>query len=424
MLDDPLRAQSLSVIAGCLLASIAVAGCAVLAFLLPQPVLGSSQVVMARESGALYVRIDDTLHPVPNLASARLVAGAPVDPEIVSAAAIGAAKRGPTVGIPGAPSLIGHPLPLAESAWTVCDEGATSVAVGSAAANIEPVAAPRSALVMAGSTTYLLYDGRRAAVDLRNTAVVRALRTEGVEPQRVSPVLLEALPEAPPITVPVIVGIGAPGPLDRLPVGTVVRSGRIGSVEHFVVLADGVQRIGELTADLIRFGVAQPDREIHTVAAAALAAAPVVATLPVDSYPERAEIIAMEALCVRWSPTGTLRTELLSSDSISRAGGPPVVTLAQADGDGPGIDVVSLPAGRSVFVRSTTVSGRGGNSGPLFIVTDAGVVFGVHDEEAARSLGLSEPPTPAPWPLLAQLPRGAELSRRAASVMRDSIASP
>jgi hypothetical protein len=35
MLDDPLRAQSLSLIAGCVLAVIAIAGCAIVAFVRP-----------------------------------------------------------------------------------------------------------------------------------------------------------------------------------------------------------------------------------------------------------------------------------------------------------------------------------------------------------------------------------------------------
>lgn len=63
MLDDPLRAQSLSLAAGCVLAAIAVAGCVILAFLQPRGNVGDAAVVMARESGALYVRIGDTMHP-------------------------------------------------------------------------------------------------------------------------------------------------------------------------------------------------------------------------------------------------------------------------------------------------------------------------------------------------------------------------
>ena len=71
MLHDPMRAQSLSLIAGCVLAIVVVAGCAILAFLRPNAGLGDAVIVMSRDSGALYVRIDDTMHPVLNLASAR-----------------------------------------------------------------------------------------------------------------------------------------------------------------------------------------------------------------------------------------------------------------------------------------------------------------------------------------------------------------
>src|SRR6478609_4287373 len=110
MLDDPLRAQSLSLIAGVILAVIIVAVCAVLTFMRPPGTLGGAPIVMVRDSGALYVRIGDTVHPVLNLASARLIAGTPANPEVVSATAIANAKRGPLVGIPGAPSTISAPL--------------------------------------------------------------------------------------------------------------------------------------------------------------------------------------------------------------------------------------------------------------------------------------------------------------------------
>ena len=59
-----MRAQSLSLAAGCVLAAIAVAGCAILAFMRPQGALGDAPIVMARSSGALYVYIGETLHPV------------------------------------------------------------------------------------------------------------------------------------------------------------------------------------------------------------------------------------------------------------------------------------------------------------------------------------------------------------------------
>src|SRR6478609_5815723 len=98
MLDDPLRAQSLSLAAGALLAAVAVVVCAVLAVLRPAGELGDASIVMVRETGAMYVRIGDTVHPVDNLASARLIAGTPADPRTVGQRAVDNAHRGPRVG--------------------------------------------------------------------------------------------------------------------------------------------------------------------------------------------------------------------------------------------------------------------------------------------------------------------------------------
>jgi hypothetical protein len=60
----------------------------------------------------------------------------------------------------------------------------------------------------------------------------------------------------------------------------------------------------------------------------------------------------------------------------------------------------------------------------LYYVNDLGVAFGIHDEDAAHHLGLGGLPLPAPWPVLARLPRGPELSKDAASIARDSVAGP
>jgi hypothetical protein len=74
-------------------------------------------------------------------------------------------------------------------------------------------------------------------------------------------------------------------------------------------------------------------------------------------------------------------------------------------------------------VRSVGILGGDVTTGTRFLVNEEGVVFGVHDEAAASDLGLSEP-APAPWPVLARLPRGPELSSDAASVVRDAVSPP
>ncbi|MGO4442465.1 type VII secretion protein EccB [Mycobacterium sp. 2YAF39] len=415
MLDDPLRAQSLSLAAGCVLAAIAVAVCAVLAFLQPKGDVGNAAIVMARESGALYVRIGDTMHPALNLASARLITGAAGEPELVSTSALDRAKRGSLIGIPGAPDTIGPPLGADESVWTVCDDATerTTVLAGPAPADMD---SHKSALVSArgesAATTYLLYDGHRAKVDLRNNAVVRALKLDEVAPRPVSRALLDAIPEVPAIAVPAVPGIGSPSALPGLPVGTVVRLARAGSAEYYVALGDGVQRVGEVAADLIRFTYSLR-RDIVTVAPALIGRVPIVGDLPVATFPDLGGVTESSVLC-------TQRGAVLVADSLPVDDGRAVAELAQADDAGPAVDCFAMPPGRSAFVRAAGVSGAGAATGAQFLVNDAGVLFGIRDAQAAERLGLVHP-VPAPWALLAHLPRGPELSIEGASATRDSV---
>jgi type VII secretion protein EccB len=423
MLDDPLRGQSIAVVAGAVLAAIALAGCAILAVLRPQGGLGDVPIVMDAQSGALYVRIGDTLHPVPNLASARLVVGNAADPRTVSARALAEARRGPQVGIPGAPAAIGPVMAPQDAGWTVCDDAtSTTVLVGPARSGA--LDRGRAVLVAARSegpaATYLLHAGRRAAVDLRDTAVVRALRLEDVTPRPVSRTLLDALPEDPPIAAPTVPHAGARGAVTGHPIGAVVRLPRADTTEYYVVLADGVQRVGEVTADLIRFTVAQRSGDIPTVAPDAVAAAGVVDTLPTAGNLDRVVVVEPPVLCAHWAVAGAdVTTTLLEGAPAAGA-----VELAQADGPGPNVDAVSIPSGRTVFARPVSVTGGGGNAQPRSLLTDLGVLFGVPDDDTARSLGVAPPPVPAPWPVLARLPRGPELSRAAASVTRDAVGAP
>ncbi len=428
MLHDPMRAQSLALIAGCILAVVVVALCAILAFLRPNAGLGDAAIVMSRDSGSLYVRVGDTLHPVVNLASAHLITGSAAKPELVSSADVDKAKRGPLLGIPGAPAVIAKPLSDRESAWTVCDGATTSVIAGRTAQpdpqDRQPnvLVTPRSE---SAATTYLLYDGWRAEVDLRRPGVVWALGLDGVEPRPVSRALLDAIPEAPPIAPPHVPGAGQPGSINGLRVGTVVRVTRVDANDYFVVLADGVQRVGEVAANLIRVIDSRGSREVASVSPDAVGDVPVVDTLPVATFPRRAGATSGASdggvLCARWLPDGS-KSVLWMGDSLPTDSYP--MDLAQHDGEGPNVDSVALPSGRSAYVRAAPLAGDGGDAGPLYLVTDGGVLFGLRDENTAKLLGLQDEPVAAPWPVLSWLPRGPELSREGALVAHDGISPP
>jgi type VII secretion protein EccB len=415
-----LRAQSVSLSVGCVLAVVAMAGCALLALLRPQAALDGARIVMSRESGALFVRVGEAWHPVLNLASARLIAATPANPRPVRDSDLARTKRGPLLGIPGAPQFLGAPLSAEESAWTICDTddaGATTVVVGPAGGpSVRRLASGQAMLVAppSGSPAYLLHDGQRAVVDLADPAIVRALRLEGRAPRPVSQLLLSAVPESPPIATPRIRDVGSRTPgLPGIPVGSVVYITRSDGDEFYAVLGGGVQRIGQVAADVLRFSDSRGTANAIAVAPDALGAAPVVSTLPVAGFPARAPALdGGSTVCATSEPSGV---GFLAGSGLPVPAGRAPVALAQADGDGPALDAAYVPPGRSAFVRGD------GRVGARYLVVDTGVRFAVHDDDAARDLGLSAA-LPAPSPVLAALPSGPELSRQAASVARDTVA--
>ncbi|WP_297595472.1 type VII secretion protein EccB [Mycobacterium sp.] len=420
------RTPSASLVAGCVFTIVALAGGALLGLLRPHVALDRAQIVIARESGALFVRVGDVWHPVLNLASARLIAATAADPQPVRDADLEGSKRGPLLGIPGAPQFVGRALSAQDLAFAICDSGGagtTTVIVGRPAdAEVTRLTFGQAILAVpaSGSPAYLLYNGHRAMVDLSDAGVVRALRIEGRAPRLVSQSLLNTVPEAPAISAPRIVGLGRPAPgLPGFRVGNVLRITRADGDEYYAVLAAGVQRIGQVAADLVRFSNPQGTVNPVTVAPDAIRAAPVVAELPVAGFPDRAPTLSEPAVavCVSWGDprSGPTDVAFLTGSRPPVPSGHAPVTLAQADGHGPAVDDVYVPPGRSAYVRA------GDNAGTRYLITDTGVRYAIHDDDAAHDLGLAEA-TPAPWPLLTLLPAGPELSRHHASIARDAVA--
>jgi type VII secretion protein EccB len=204
----------------------------------------------------------------------------------------------------------------------------------------------------------------------------------------------------------------------------VIRIVRAAAEDYYVVLARGVQRIGQVAADLIRFTDSQDARDIVTVAPDVIGTVPILDTLRVSAFPDRGGVFDSAIVCAQWRvDRGGVNTDVLMGNSLP-VDGASSVTLAQADSDGPRVDNVAIPQGRSVYVRSSGITGDGASAGALYFIDDSGVVFGIRDEDTAKHLGITGAPVPAPWPVLARLPRGPELSKDAASVARDSIAGP
>jgi len=173
---ESLRGPAQSLTAGAVIAIILLAGSSVLAVMRPQPTLTNAPILMGKQSGALYVRVGDTLHPVLNLASARLITRTDADPQPTLESELNHTNRGPLLGIPGAPQFLGTPLADNETRWTVCDgRDRTTVIVGRGEGPLSHLLTSEQALLVtpaSGGSTYLLYRGRRAVVDLHESAAV------------------------------------------------------------------------------------------------------------------------------------------------------------------------------------------------------------------------------------------------------------
>ncbi len=430
MLHDPMRAQSFSLIAGCVLAVVAVAVCAILAFLRPHAGLGDAAIVMSRESGALYVRVGDTLHPVLNLASARLVAGTGAGPEIVSAADIDKAKRGPLLGTPGAPAVIAKPLTDEESAWTVCDGTTTTVIAGHPdgidRAARQPTRSGNSPIGergndvpavrrLAGGSRPSQSRGRVGATARRYRATTcfegaARCHSRGAA-DHVAARRRCGQARGYRWAAGRNGGAGDAGRRQRLfrragrrrPAH---RRGRGGSDPNRRLARQPRDRIGLARCRRRRTGCRFP------------AGVDVSPTGGDDPW------ALAEARCCARSGCRMDRKPLSVVGRLAAAADSNPIELVQADGEGPNVDNVVMPPGRSAYVRAAALTGDGGETGPLYLVTDSGVLFGMHDEDTAKLLGVQGDPVSAPWPVLSRLPRGPELSRDSALVARDSVLSP
>lgn len=447
MLHDPMRSQSRAFSVGLILACVALAGCGVLALLRPQDKIGSNKILIGKDTGAVYVVIDNVVHPALNLASARLAAGEAVKPGTVKESELAKKPRGQLLGIPGAPASLNFDSAGTGRTWTVCDALAndgsrtlsTSVLAGDPVLGdkASPLGAGKALLVQGRDHTYLVFNNQRAQVDMNDRAVVDALDIRGRTPRPISEGLLNAIPEVLPLIAPPIADAGA---APRYPIG----EHRIGDVvqvrtdsKNYVVLADGLQPVSALTADIVRNAYRSTAADDH-IAQADRTSAPVSTALQVANYPDAAPALVdgkdQPVDCLSWQPLteadtsdGSRHAELtvLTGHAVPIPSRARLVPLAQADGNGPELDSFYMKPGAGAYVQTTGIEPDSQRRDSLFFLSDFGVRYGIKNLEAAKALGMnpeSVRPEPAPWPIIGLLAPGPTLSREAAMVAHDGVA--
>lgn len=105
MLHDPIAKLRRGLLFGLSAAVLLGVGSGALAVFSPAADPGDAPI-MRSDSGDLFVRVDQQIHPVANLASARLVAGEPAQPVKASDSVLAREHIGVPIGIPDAPRIV------------------------------------------------------------------------------------------------------------------------------------------------------------------------------------------------------------------------------------------------------------------------------------------------------------------------------
>lgn len=423
-----------------LLAVTILAGAAVMSVVHPAPQWRTAAVLIESGSGAVFLNRDGVLHPALNLTSALLAAAGPAGsaPVTVAADDIGAAPRGPTVGIAGAPDRLPTAERLAAPRWSLCDridtggaivttevigDDVPGAALGAADAVLVAAAAAPAGSAVVATTTRLIWGAGSLAVDPSDRALERVLGLAESMPRPVSAAVAAALPGGDPLVITPPPGAGgvSTGSTVRdeagatVPVGSVLQvTGADGGRTLYLLHDDGIEPLDPLVADLLRYRTGAPlvavsPRQIADLPSAAMrTVAP--GRMP-PAPPRLLDAATVPVVCASWSgETGAWRVVVGSADTVAPA------AVTSAAGSGSRVDRVQIAPGSGALVRRGPATDENPDAGTVF-VSDLGVAHPI-TRDAAVQLGLLSPDGSipvVPAALIDALPPGPPLDRDAAA---------
>lgn len=427
---DPIRSPTRRLagasLAGVLVGALCLAAVAVYGVLAPGGGTGwrsQGTIVVEKETGARYVYLDGTLHPMLNYASALLLAGTAggaARPVTVSRHAIEGIPRGARLGIPGAPDSLPGADRLLSGAWTVCSASAGSTLyIGQSGTGGRPLGGNEGLLLRpASGDAWLVWHGHRHRL---SDFALGALAWRGQPIGQVAPALLNAVPEGPPLAAPAVPGLGGPSKAPFASAGQVlvVRPAG-GTPQYLVAVPDGLAAISQVQANLL---LAEPEIAAVQRRSGAI-------ELPPDSYttaPVSAPLTpapgalapppTMPALVRPSTVDGQVCASVAdarTAPSVAVDVPPPAAPPSAAAATG-GVDRVVVPPGRGAIVEA--VAAPDAPNGALSLVTDLGVRYPVPGAAVLGTLGYGAvPPVRLPAGLVALLPSGRALDPAAALV--------
>lgn len=383
MIHDPLAARRRSAIFGVVAVALIAAGSGLFAWLRPNPDPGQAAILRASD-GAMYVRVGETVHPVTNLTSARLIAGAADDPERVGDERLTDMGRGVPLGITSAPAMFAPGDTEIDVAWSACQDQGGRVTV-SAGEHPAEFGENRAVVAAVGDEEWLLTrDGRAKlphADDPQGRVVRRGIALTPKTPRlAVDAAVLSAFRELPPVKLP-----------DPLPPVLVAKDSEDSDDAWVLTPHGGIQPVSALQKQLL----IDAGATARTIPRSQIAEYP-DANEPLEiGVPEQApEWIDPETVAVCATEAGvpaTSSSDALVKGAIELSGSSPATHFKGLEDGAVGVDT-----GASYHVVSA--------SGQRHVVEgkeSLDVVGAQHVEEV-------------PWSLLRLLPEGPELTREAA----------
>lgn len=421
---------------------------------------GKVSSIMTTRSGGMFVAFNGRLHPVTNLASARLIVGKADPATVVSERSLRDMPTGPLMGIPNAPNLL-DPRTDPTASWTICGWRDTAVplsllrAGGLTTAAIagtdmldggEDLGSTRAVLVRpAGNPDelWLVYGDTRAQIGANDFAAQAALGITpelGSSAQVISPSLLYAIEASPALTAPALVDRGQPS--DAVPgskIGDILTTGTAGGSRAFhLVGRGGIQQIGPVLAQMmINTGSAQKIVDDP----AAVQNLPRVGLVDDSRFPSRVPtLVSPASLCWNWSKNAgdlTAHTRVFTGTQlpITEDAKAAAVTLLPNTGTEPQATESVMRPGYGWYARVTGNSADAPGQEGLVWIDPTGTRYpidavlnpdgggnAISYDPTAKALGLdSVAPTPVPWAVARLYAPGATLSIRNAQVMQGTI---
>lgn len=371
----------------------------------------NNRLVVARDTGARYVSVEGTLHPVINTVSARVLIPADEFAVVsVNQSSLAGIPIGGTIGILGGPDTLPAAKDLDGRNWLSCGTHEnTEVWLGGQNRTAAPAGV--GSVVTRDGEMFVIGDGVSYAIPAgQETAVLRAIGLESVTPQPVRGdwlALFETGKELAPLK---FAGAGAAVAGQDLPAGSVIRPTGSPEDERYLLTAEGaLAPLSPLAHRLYLLGSGGDGLGTPAeISPAAIAQLPTVQRAGGEDWPEDtlAPSAATGAPCATLAGPATDQHTTLARESRPVAGVAPVAGGA----------TVHVPENVGALVR-------GGKTGSLVLIDSTGTAYqlpggvGVN----AKQLGYTAKnvtTVPAGWVRL--LPAGPELTPEAAGATPES----